>query len=233
MSPVMETVYVVDDDPVLIDSIQEMLLAGGLTVEAFSSAADFRSAFSRDNAGCVVLDICMPGTDGLDLCEELRSKHPRLPIIIVTGHADIPKARRGFKLGVADFIEKPLSSRQLLSLVRATLVEGRAARERDIFEAEVLERIGRLSARERQVLDLVVAGLLNKQIAESLKIHERTVEFHRRNIMAKTEVGSVAELIALSLTCHGAAARDGEWLAPGGPTTPARTRSGRGWQRPH
>ena len=200
MSTDHSTVYVVDDDPAIRDSMIMMLDAAGFTAEAYPSAATFLAAFDLTRAGCLVLDVCMPGMNGLDLFEQIRTKHPDVPVIIVTGHGDVAKTRRSFKLGAVDFIEKPFSSRQLVALIRETIDTSATVRQRNAHHAQIMARVALLSAREREVMDLVTTGLLNKQMAAKLGVHVRTIEFHRKNIMRKMQVQSVPELVEMTLT---------------------------------
>ena len=202
MSSDLNTVCVVDDDPAIRDSMMEMLSAAGLAAETYPSADAFLDAFEPSRVGCAVLDVYMPGIDGLDLCEKLRKEHPYIPIIIVTGHGDVAKARRSFKMGAVDFIEKPFSNRQLLTLIRETIGKGARDRYRSEHRKEIAARIKLLSEREREVMDLVLKGFLNKQMAAALGVHERTIEFHRKNIMKKMQAKSTPELVTMALACR-------------------------------
>ena len=194
-------IYVVDDDPAVLDSMTEMLAAAGLRGSAHHSSESFLAAFDARLGGCVVIDICLPGLDGLELCEFLCEKHSHVPVIMITGHADVAKTRRSFKMGAVDFVEKPFSSRQLLALIRETLNDHHAEHRDQIYQAEVLAKVALLSKREREVMDMVIGGLLNKQIAATLGVHERTVEFHRQNLMRKMGAESVPQLVAMILAC--------------------------------
>lgn len=192
-----KTIYIVDDDYAIRDSMVEMLDAAGLPAEAYSSASAFLAAFDPERTGCLVLDIFMPGMDGLDLCERIRREHADIPIIIVTGHGDVPRTRRSFKMGAVDLIEKPFSNKQLLALIRKAIEEAGTARHRNKRRAQIKTRITLLSERERQVMDFVTVGALNKQMAADLGVHERTIEFHRKNIMRKMKADSVPELVEM------------------------------------
>jgi FixJ family two-component response regulator len=195
------TVYVVDDDEALRDALGMLFRTAGLKVETFASAVAFLQRAKPVQPACLVLDIRMPGLSGTVLQDELIERGMRIPIIFISGHGDIPMAVEAVKKGAYDFIEKPFDDYQLLCQVLNALeqpAEGaRAGQDRNA------ERLALLSEREREVLDLVLAGVPNRRIAGELFISMKTVEFHRARIMQKLEVGSAAELFRL---CLGAAA---------------------------
>jgi len=197
------TVYVVDDDDAVRDSLAMLFQTAGLRVETFASAAEFLKVEKRDPASCLVLDIRMPGLSGMALQEGLIERGSAIPIIFITGHGDIPLAVQAVKRGAFDFIEKPFDDYHLLSQVLSALSTASDRRRAGAEQAQHEERVTMLSAREREVLDLVLAGKPSRQIAEDLFISVKTVEFHRARIMQKLEVGSAAELFRL---CLGAAA---------------------------
>jgi len=193
------TVYVVDDDEAVRDSLQWLLEGNSYRVRSFASAEDFLSEFEPDGVGCLVLDVRMPGMSGLELQSELATRNVGLPIVFVTGHGDVPMAVAAMKSGASDFIEKPFDQASLKSVVERTLARaGDAAIEQDIRRQNVA-RMARLTLRERQVLERIVAGRLNKQIADDLGISIKTVEAHRANIMEKLEAGTVADLMRVAL----------------------------------
>lgn len=192
-------VYVVDDDEAVRDSLRWLLEANGFRVQSFASAEDFLADPARDHAGCLVLDVRMPGMSGLELHDVLRARGSSLPLIFITGHGDVPMAVTSMKKGAADFLEKPFSDEQLCTLVRQCLDRAQQEQASDAAERDAAERLERLTARERQVLDLIVAGRLNKQIADDLNISIKTVEAHRANIMTKVGARTMADLMRIAL----------------------------------
>jgi len=195
----LRTVYVVDDDEAVRDSLQWLLEGNSYRVRSFASAEDFLSEFEPDGVGCLVLDVRMPGMSGLELQAELVTRKVDLPIVFVTGHGDVPMAVAAMKSGASDFIEKPFDQAALKSVVERTLARaGDAAVEQDV-RRQNMARMARLTLRERQVLERIVAGRLNKQIADDLGISIKTVEAHRANIMEKLEAGTVADLMRVAL----------------------------------
>jgi FixJ family two-component response regulator len=194
------TVFLVDDDPSVRKALTRLIKAAGYQVEAFASARDFlewRNGPDR-GSGCLILDVRMPGLSGLDLQQELLATHAQLPIIFITGHGDIPMSVKAMKHGAVDFLPKPIKDTVLLKAVEQAL----ARADHDLAEREELENIQRrlesLTPREREVLALVVKGLLNKQIAFQLGTVEKTVKVHRARVMAKMEVQSLAELVRIA-----------------------------------
>jgi two-component system response regulator TtrR len=198
-------VYVVDDDDAVRDSLAMLFRTAGLRVETFDSAVSFLQRRKRAVTGCLVLDIRMPGLSGTALQEELVESGSKLPIIFITGHGDIPMAVEAVKKGAFDFIEKPFNDGRLLCQVLNALEQGgegggAAKRKgRDADKAAHGERLAQLTEREREVLDLVLAGKPNRQVAAELFISVKTVEFHRARIMQKLNVRSAAELFRLCL----------------------------------
>lgn len=190
-------VHIVDDNAAVRASLVELVEADGLRAEAHPSAERFLQGYDADRGGCLVLDIRMPGMSGLALQEELARRSITLPIIIITGHATVQIARRGFKMGAIDFVEKPFDPQEMLTLIRGALARDAQERSQANAAREVTARIARLSAREAQVMQLIVRGRLNKQIAAQLGIAERTVEDHRRRVMQTMEVESLAHLVRL------------------------------------
>jgi RNA polymerase sigma factor (sigma-70 family) len=195
MSALVPTVFVVDDDSSTRELLAWLMKRHDLAVEAFPDARAFLDAYRAEHPGCLVLDLNMPGMSGLDLQQYLKEQGVRLPVIFISGRADIPKAVRAVREGAIDFIEKPFDYKRVLELVRECLERDRAARAGGERKRLVRERLGALTQREREVLDLVVAGKLNREIAETLDISVKTVEAHRARLMEKLEVGSVAELV--------------------------------------
>ncbi len=195
MADVTQRVYVVDDDEAMRDSLQWLLESHGVPVVVFSSAASFLEAYRDDMRGCLVLDVRMPGMNGLELHDRLCAKGAALPVVFVTGHGDVPMAVSAVKKGAVDFIEKPFADKELLRLVAHALELDRAQAGTRTRNAELRRRLDSLTDREREVLDLVVAGKPNKLIADELGISPKTVEVHRARVMEKMGAGSVAELV--------------------------------------
>lgn len=192
-------VYVVDDDEAVRDSLQWLLEGVNYSVQAYDSAEAFLAAFDPQALACLILDVRMPGMSGLQLQEELAQRKAELPIVFITGHGDVPMAVSTMKKGAADFIEKPFDQAELKALVEKMLAQAResaAQRERARMNQALL---GKLTAREQQVLERIVAGRLNKQIADDLGISIKTVEAHRANIMEKLNANTVADLLKIAL----------------------------------
>ena len=192
---VEQLVYIVDDDEALRDSLLWLLDSTGLKAQAFDSAEAFLNAWSPRMNGCLVLDIRMPGMSGLELQEKLAALHSTLPIIFITGHGDVPMAVSALKKGAVDFIEKPFNDQDMVKLIHTALAEDRKHHDSRLLEADAQRRIDGLTPREREVLELIVAGRLNKQIADDLGISIKTVEVHRARVMEKMGVNSLAELV--------------------------------------
>jgi two-component system response regulator FixJ len=192
-------VHVIDDDGAMRESLVFLLRTANIRARAYESATAFLDALPRESSGCVVTDVRMPGLSGLELLRRLKELEVVLPVIIITGHADVPLAVEAMKGGAADFIEKPFDDEVLLASVRAALKvqDGQAGQQ--AARAAIAERLGGLSARERQVLDGLVAGLPNKTIAYDLGISPRTVEIYRANVMTKMEAASLSDLVRMAL----------------------------------
>ena len=194
-------VHVIDDDEAMRDSLSFMLDAAGLRSRAWESAAAFLAGLDKVERGCIVTDIRMPDMTGLELVDRLKAAGQPDPVIVITGHADVPLAVEAMKAGVVDFIEKPFDNQRLLNAVRAALAQGTtedgAAQQDNEERRRILERIESLSARERQVLDGLVAGQANKIIAFDLEISPRTVEVYRANVMTKMQARSLSELVRM------------------------------------
>ena len=197
--PDKSIVHVIDDDADARESLAFLLGTADIEVHTYESATAFLEALSRVQAGCIVTDVRMPGIDGMALLRELKDKGPPLPVIVMTGHGDVPLAVEAMKLGAIDFLEKPFDDNALLAAVRAALSENLAHSERESRRADILERMATLSPRERQVLDGLVVGHPNKTIAFDLGISARTVEVYRANVMTKMNAGSLSELVRMAL----------------------------------
>jgi FixJ family two-component response regulator len=190
-----KVVYVVDDDSAVRDALSGLLRSVGLRVETFGSARDFLSSPRADMPSCLVLDVSLPDGSGLDVPDELRNLDVPLPIIFITGHGTIPMSVRAMKSGALEFLTKPFRDDDLLGAIDIALDRDRVARADRSEQEEARHRIERLTPREREVLDLVVAGKMNKQIAGQLGTAEQTVKQHRGRVMRKLEVDSVADLV--------------------------------------
>ena len=194
------TVLLVDDDPSVRDALEDLLASVGLRTMPFSSAEDFLTKLPGVEAapGCVVLDIRMPGLSGLDLQQQLTSAGVQLPVIFITGHGDMAVAVRAMKHGAIDFLPKPFREQDLLDAVHAAIARDRSRLQRDAVLGELRGRWLNMSQGERDVMDGVVRGLLNKQIARELDVREITVRVRRRRIMRKMNAGSVADLVRIA-----------------------------------
>jgi FixJ family two-component response regulator len=188
-------VFVIDDDDSVRRSLERLLRSVDLEVETFASAQDFLRKPMPDRPACVVLDLRLPGPSGLELQESLIRSGHEVPIVFISGHADVPSSVRAIKAGAVDFLQKPFSDQALLDIIHGALRRDREARRDRAEVASIRVRFDMLTPRERDVLRLVIQGRLNKQIAGDLGISEKTVKFHRGRVMEKTQAGSVAELV--------------------------------------
>ncbi len=193
------TVFVVDDDPDVRESLHWLFDSVGLAVEDFSTSEAFLESYRSSRPGCLLLDVRMPGMDGLALLERLNEHHVWLPTVILTGHGDIPMAVRAMKLGAVDFVQKPANHQQLLERVKDALRRDGEFREQIGDPATVAERLASLTPREREVLDGLVRGQSNKVIAFNLDVGIRTAETHRARIMEKMQASSIADLVRMTL----------------------------------
>jgi FixJ family two-component response regulator len=197
MTEPQPTVFIVDDDEALRESLCLLVRSAGLGAHAYADAQAFLDEFSADRPGCVVADVRMPGISGLELQDRLNAVGLHPPLIIITGHADVPAAVRALKGGAVDFVEKPFDPQRLLDRIQEAIGRDAAAREAAAREATLLERMASLTPREREVMDHVVSGHANKVIAFDLDISERTVELHRARVMKKMRARSLAELVSM------------------------------------
>jgi RNA polymerase sigma factor (sigma-70 family) len=188
-------IHVVDDDPSFRTAISRLLRAAGYEVRVYGSAGDFLLEPFSDGYGCVLLDVRMPGPSGLELHEAMARRGDTLPVIFLTGHGDIPQSVRAMRQGAADFLTKPVRRSELIPAIRQALARQETEAESTGRRKEVAERFAKLTPREKEVFELVVAGRLNKQIAALLGTSERTVKAHRARIMEKMQVDSVAGLV--------------------------------------
>jgi RNA polymerase sigma factor (sigma-70 family) len=188
-------IYVVDDDDAFRDSLRWLLESAGYRVAVFPSAERFLAAYRPSPNACLLLDVRMPGLSGIELQAELTRRGDAIPIIFITGHGDVPMAVEAVKMGAFDFIEKPCADSRLLALIERVSAEGAPARQEHAQRLSAAARLRTLSEREREVLDLVVVGRKNKQIAEGLGISVKTVEAHRARAMEKMGATSIAEVV--------------------------------------
>ena len=198
MNDISPIVFVVDDDPDVLKSLARVLRSAGLAVAAFNSASDFLKQHDPRAAGCLVLDVAMPGLNGLELQQALTDKGSAIPIIFLTGRGDIPMSVQAMKGGAVDFLTKPIHDEDLLKAVHIALEKDRIERQTRAELDEIQERLATLTPREREVLTHVVSGQLNKQIANDLGTVEKTIKVHRARVMEKMKVNSVAELVRLT-----------------------------------
>ncbi|MET3665503.1 response regulator FixJ [Caulobacter sp. 1776] len=193
-------VHIIDDDAAMRDSLGFLLQVNRIPYRLFDSAIAFLDALPSDDGGCVLTDVRMPEMNGLEMVRKLKERDYRAPIIVMTGHADVPLAIEAMKAGVADFIEKPFDEEQLLTAIRSALERGKIQRDQDAALAETRRRLAALSPRERDVLKGLVDGRANKVIAYDLGISPRTVEIHRANLMSKMQARSLSELVRMALS---------------------------------
>lgn len=198
MSDPKSIVFVVDDDPLVCESVADLLGSAGWAVQTFGSATQFIEATRPDVSACLILDVELPDLSGLDLQTELAKSGVELPIVFLTGRGDIPMSVRAMKAGAVGFLTKPFRKEELFDAIREALLrDGELRRERSESE-ELRKRLGTLTPRERQVLALVVTGLLNKQIAAELGTTELTIKVHRGRVMHKMGAGSLADLVRMA-----------------------------------
>jgi two-component system response regulator FixJ len=191
-------VHLIDDDDGVRQAVAFLLTTSGFAVRVYDSAAAFLDALPTLQPGCIVTDVRMPEMDGLELQRQLKLRGVGLPVIVITGHGDVPLAVEAMKAGAIDFIEKPFNDEKLLSAIRIAIDRHARDANREDEIAAIRSRLDALSPREREVLDGLVAGLPNKTIAYDLKISARTVEVHRANLMARMGAGSLAELVRMA-----------------------------------
>jgi FixJ family two-component response regulator len=208
------TVFVVDDDQAMRNSLKWLIESVSMQVETYDSATAFIQSYYPGRSGCILLDVRMPGMSGLELQEHLVSNQIAIPVIIITGHADVPMAVRAMKAGAVDFIEKPFNDEMLLESIRHALMLNEKQRDLQSQRAEIATRLARLTPREHEVMVMVTNGRANKEIATSLGVSAKTVEAHRARVMEKMEAGSLAELVRMAIHAnmkldeHGAAVRN-------------------------
>jgi FixJ family two-component response regulator len=197
-----QTVFIVDDDPSICEGLQNLLESVGIPADFYASAEAFKDKWSWEERGCLLLDARLPGIGGVAFQEQMRAIGIDLPIIFMTAHGDIPMVRKVMKAGAVEFLTKPFGKEELLHAVKEAFALDRAKWEHEGILRTILGRIDSLSPREREVMAMVTAGLLNKQIAAELNISEIMVKTHRRHMMEKMQVDSLAELVKLFEKAH-------------------------------
>ncbi len=198
MNNLEPTVFVVDDEPAILKGLARLLRSARLTVATFGSPQEFLERHNPNSPGCLVLDMAMPGLNGLELQQTLIARGHELPIIFLTGHGDIPMSVQAMKRGALDFLTKPVNDEDLLKAVHAGIAKDRVARQAKAELDEIHQRLATLTPREREVMEHVIAGQLNKQTAADLGTVEKTIKVHRARVMEKMKVQSVAELVRLA-----------------------------------
>lgn len=189
------TVFIVDDDEAVRESLEDLLDSVGLNVQTYASAADFLAGYSADELGCLILDVRMPGMSGLELQQELNRRNMSLPVIILTGHGDVPMAVQAMKQGALDFIQKPFRDQNLLDQVNKALDNSNGKYTLQQRVEQTNQQIQTLTSREQQVMQMTVEGMPNKVIAIDLGVSQRTIEVHRANMMRKLQADSLADLV--------------------------------------
>lgn len=193
------TVFVVDDDQAMRNSLKWLIESVGVQVESFSSADDFLAQYQAGRAGCLVLDVRMPGMSGLELQEHLVERNIHIPVVIITGHGDVPMAVRAMKAGAIDFIEKPFNDEALLDAIRRAIAFEEQQRSFHNEHLQIKQRLANLTPREHEVMEMVTDGKSNKEIANILGVSAKTIEAHRARVMEKMQAGSLAELVRMAL----------------------------------
>ncbi len=196
------TVFVVDDDQAMRNSLKWLIESVGMQVETYASADDFIRNYYPGRAGCLLLDVRMPGMSGLELQEQFIHQQIKIPIIIITGHGDVPMAVRAMKAGAVDFIEKPFNDELLLESIRNALTLDQEQRVMQSERAEIAARLAQLTPREHEVMEMVTSGKANKEIAIALGVSAKTVEAHRARVMEKMEATSLAELVKMVIAAN-------------------------------
>jgi two-component system response regulator FixJ len=192
-------VYVIDDDEAMRDSLNFLLDTANFKVTLFETALAFLDALPSLEFGCVVSDVRMPGLDGIELLKRMKAGHSTFPIVIMTGHGDVPLAVEAMKLGAVDFLEKPFEDDRLVGMIETAIHEAEPAAKSEALTQDIAARIASLSPRERQVMDGLIAGLSNKLIARDYDISPRTIEVYRANVMTKMQANSLSELVRLAM----------------------------------
>jgi len=192
-------VYVIDDDEAMRDSLNFLLESADFNVTLFETAQSFLDVLPDLEFGCVVSDVRMPGIDGIEMLKRMKARQSTFPILIMTGHGDVPLAVEAMKLGAVDFLEKPFEDDRLIGMLEAAIRQAEPAAKSEAITQEIAARVATLSPRERQVMDGLIAGLSNKLIARDYDISPRTIEVYRANVMTKMQANSLSELVRLAM----------------------------------
>ena len=192
-------VYVIDDDEAMRDSLNFLLESADFSVTLFENAQSFLDALPGLEFGCVVSDVRMPGIDGIEMLKRMKAGHSTFPILIMTGHGDVPLAVEAMKLGAVDFLEKPFEDDRLIGMIDAAIRQAEPSARNEAVTHDIAARVATLSPRERQVMDGLIAGLSNKLIARDYDISPRTIEVYRANVMTKMQANSLSELVRLAM----------------------------------
>ena len=198
MTTTEPTVFVIDDDKAIRSAIKNLLESVGLRVEVFSSPREFLKEGHKDKPGCLVLDVRLPGASGLDFQHELATGNVEIPVIFITGHGDIPMSVQAMKAGAVDFLTKPFRDQDLLDAIQRAIGRDQARRQLETEGVDIRNRFSSLTPREREVMSLVVAGLLNKQVAAQMGTSETTTKIHRGQVMRKMQAQSLPDLVRMS-----------------------------------
>ncbi|MGE5159144.1 MAG: response regulator FixJ [Gemmatimonas sp.] len=192
-------VYVIDDDEAMRESLNFLLDSAGFDVSLFETGINFLETLPKLEFGCILSDVRMPGLDGIELLKRVKADHSAFPVLIMTGHGDVPLAVEAMKLGAVDFLEKPFEDDRLIAMIDAALRQAEPAARNEALTQEIAARIATLSPRERQVMEGLIAGLSNKLIAREYDISPRTIEVYRANVMTKMQANSLSELVRLAM----------------------------------
>lgn len=206
MTTIDHTVFVIEDDQAVRQSLLDLMTSAGLAAQGFACGKDFLAAHGGGDGGCVVLDVCLPDLNGIQILTELKQRGAQVPVVMISGASDIPVAVEALHRGAFDFLEKPFAPQQLLARVQEALLETDRRRLALAQRAELEARFARLTRREREVVDLAVSGLNNRQIAARFEVSSQAVDAHRKRAMQKLGVTTVAELVQLVMITRGAAA---------------------------
>lgn len=193
------TIHIIDDDPCMLKYLSELVTTINYKSKTYNNANDFLSAYNDDGLGCLILDLRLPGISGFELQQQLAANNIDLPVIMISGFGNISIAVKAIKAGVLDFLEKPFRGQELLDLINNAVSKHKIDRMKNNAQNKTLERINSLTKREKEVMELVVTGKLNRDIAKQLEISIKTVEVHRANVMDKMAVTSIADLVRMSL----------------------------------
>jgi two-component system, LuxR family, response regulator FixJ len=197
--PQKGNVYIIDDDEAMRDSLSFLLDSAGYSVTLFETATSFLEALTRLEFGCIVSDVRMPGIDGIELLKRMKAAGSKFPILIMTGHGDVPLAVEAMKLGAVDFLEKPFEDDRLVAMIEGAIRQADTSARTEAMTQDITARIASLSPRERQVMGGLIAGLSNKLIAREYDISPRTIEVYRANVMTKMQANSLSELVRLAM----------------------------------